>query len=266
MSTYRRANATAQWYADRYPGARMDPNVVVIHTTEGTSWPSYSGGATAPNDTAKPNFKTKRLLWRAHFPDEMSSRALQNDEGGVETNTLNCVQVELVGTCDPKHRISWAGRFAGKHYIYWPEAPDWALNDLAEFLADLHERHGIKLDAPALWLPYPKSYGASAARMSGSQWRGFYGVCGHQHVPENAHGDPGNLDIVKVLDRARSLLVDATPAPIEPVRRKPTRVQKYRREHEELLTEYLEPASQNRPRVRVALAAIRTAQSLLPRR
>lgn len=259
MSTYRRANITPQWYADRYPGARTRPNVVVLHSTEGTNWPPYDGGATAPNYTAKPDFRNKRLLWRAHFPDEMSSRALKNREGGVETNTLNALQVELIGTTDPQHRVSWEGRgkaFAGKDYIYWPDAPDWALNGLAEFLADAHERHGIKLDAPTLWLPYPKSYGETAARMTGEQWRSFYGVCAHQHVPENDHGDV-YLDIVRVLDRARAIVVDSTtPVVPEPVE-KPTRVSRARR----LLTEALEGARNTARRRR-----IRAALNKLPRR
>ena len=65
------------------------------------------------------------------------------------------------------------------------------------------------MTAPKLWLAYgpdsrrpgvsPASYGASPARMSFAQWRRFTGICGHQHVPENAHGDPGNLPIDKIL-------------------------------------------------------------------
>ncbi|GAA0464000.1 hypothetical protein [Streptomyces olivaceiscleroticus] len=39
--------------------------------------------------------------------------------------------------------------------------------------------------------------------MSASQWNGFRGICGHQHVPENDHGDPGSLDFRHVLELAK---------------------------------------------------------------
>lgn len=206
MTTYPKANTDVQWFQDNYPGSRMDPNALVVHTTESTGWPSYNGGATAPNCTARPNMSAKRLEWRAHFPDERSARALRNTSGGVETNTLNVVQLELVGTCDPKHRDRWGSLRAGRDYIYWPEAPQWALAELADFLAYLHERHGIKLSAPR-FRAYPCSYGTNnGVRMTHRQWRSFYGVCGHQHVPENTHGDPGNLDMPQVLELAQRLV------------------------------------------------------------
>lgn len=203
--TYAKSNTRAQWFHDNYPGSKIDPNVVVLHTTESRGWPGYNGGATAPNITGLPDMGRKRLWWRSHFPDDRSARALRNTAGGVETNTLNCHQVELVGTCDPANRHRWAGYVAGEDYIYWPEAPEWALDELAAYLADFHRRHGVKLTAPR-FLPYPASYGASSVRMSHAQWRSFYGVCGHQHVPENTHGDPGDLDVERVLAKARALV------------------------------------------------------------
>lgn len=217
-----RANADVQWFAGAYPGARIDPNVCVLHTTETSGWPGYAGGATAPTYTARPNFTGERLDWRQHFPETMSARALRNEAGGVETNTLNCVQVELVGTCAPGVRDQWvrAGLKQDVDFIFWPAAPDWALRDLAAFLAHLHVTRGLKLQAPE-FLPYPASYGDSTVRFTGAQWSRFYGVCGHQHVPENSHGDPGALNIEKVL---RFALGDTYPT--DPKPGKPNRVQR----------------------------------------
>ena len=48
------ANRTAQWFEDTFGGDRMNVNVGCLHTTEGTSWPSYDGGTVAPNLTARP--------------------------------------------------------------------------------------------------------------------------------------------------------------------------------------------------------------------
>lgn len=206
MSNYARANTTTAWYQDNFPGSAMKPNCGVIHTTEGTSLPGYSGGAVAPNYTAVPNFKEKRLHWYAHFPDERSSRALVNAPGGVETNTLNAVQVELVGTCDPSTHRAWARQ--NRPHIFWPEAPDWALIELARFLVDMHKRHGIPLDGPkdSRWHPYPDSAGPGGQRFSFAEWSAFNGWCGHQHVPENVHGDPGHFPFSKLVSFALDLM------------------------------------------------------------
>lgn len=216
MSNYGPASQAA-WYQDNFPGAVMDPNAGVLHTTETTALPGYSGGATAPNYTAVPDFKAKRLRWFAHFPDERSARALQNDAGGVETNTLNVVQVELVGTCAPATHADWTRR--GIAHIYWPEAPDWALADLAHFIADMKHRHGIPVRGPELWQAYPASFGQSNPnRFTFAQWRAFFGWCGHQHVPENDHGDPGALPWKKVQDLANALLTGVVAPPKAPRR------------------------------------------------
>lgn len=214
MSNYHRADCETQWFQDDHPGSVMEPNVTCLHTTEGTNWPGYNGGAVAPNYTGKPNIGAKRLDWRGHFPDERSSRALVNSAGGVETNTLNVEQVELIGTCNPAHAQRWGNLRAGVDYIYWPDAPDWALQDVADFLADQNKRHGTPLVAPK-FRPYPASYGANnGVRFTDSQWRQFKGVCGHQHIPENLHGDPGAFPIEKVLAYAK----DATATPVVPRR------------------------------------------------
>lgn len=216
---YPPANATVQDFSSAYRGSTITPNVVVLHTTEGGSWPSYSGGASAPHLTAKPDKRRKRLVWRQHFPVTMSARALRNEPGGVETNTLNALQVELIGSCD---------RRDGYGALYWPDAPAWALRELAAFLAWAHVEWGVRLEAPNLWLPYPASYGGTRARLTPNQWRTFYGVCGHQHVPENTHGDPGDLNISAVLEHARRL-VSETAAPASTAPRKPNRVTRARR-------------------------------------
>lgn len=205
---------TSAWYQGRYPGDSMESNVGVIHTTEGTTLPTYGGGASAPNFTAVPDIPNKRLKWYQHFDFDVSSRALVNKAGGVETNTLNAVQVELVGTCDPARRTSWNGLRAGTGYLFWPDAPDWALRELAKFVAWAYAAHGVKLRSAVTFKAYPGSYGATATRLTPAAWTQYYGWCGHQHVPENDHGDPGDLDVPRVLEYARSIVSPpTTPAP-----------------------------------------------------
>jgi hypothetical protein len=191
--------STAYWYGSRYPGSAMESNVIVWHTTEGTSLPSYGGGGSAPNFTAVPDLKAKRLVWYQHFDFDVSSRALMNKAGGVETNTLNVVQVEIVGTCDPSTHRKWGST----PHLYTPELPDWAVRDLGAFARWAHDQHGVPLTSSVTFKAYPASYGASGVRMSGAQWNAFKGHCGHQHVPENDHGDPGLLPMAAILAAAK---------------------------------------------------------------
>ena len=209
----RLADVKTQWFQDRYPGATLnhgpERTVVVLHTTEGFSWPTYNGGSTAPNLTGLPPIRLRRGKWRQHFPLNKSSRALANKSGGVETNTLNAIQIELIGTCDPKHRVSWDGKGvykAGKDYVYWPEATKRQRNFVARMLADISEQTGMRLTTSVIWKAYPGSYGEkNPNRLTFAEWRNTVGVVGHQHVPENSHGDPGNINIFYMLDKARSI-------------------------------------------------------------
>lgn len=188
------------WYQDDYGGDPMEVNVVVLHTTEGRRVPSYDGGASAPSLTAVPDFAARKLKWYQHFDIDISARALVNRAGGVETNTLNVCQVELVGTCDPVTHQDWGS----EPHVYWPQAPEWALRELARFLAWMSEEHDVPLSGPKLWKPYPQSYGAhNGQRMPGRAWNAFRGVCGHSHVPENLHGDPGAIDFAALIEYAR---------------------------------------------------------------
>ncbi|MCX4907396.1 peptidoglycan-binding protein [Streptomyces sp. NBC_00878] len=209
----------ANWYQDDFGGDPMQVNVVVLHTTEGPTLPGYGGGASAPNLTAVPDLAAKKLKWYQHFDIETSSRALVNLRGGVDTNTMNVCQVELVGTCDPKTHGKW--KTAGRAHVYWPDAPDWALQGVARFLSWMHEEHGVPLSGPKSWPAYPSSYAnGGGQRMSGAKWTDFKGVCGHMHVPENVHGDPGAIDFARIVKYAKADLDvdDGTPGTPTPAR------------------------------------------------
>lgn len=196
------------WYQDTYPGSKMESNVGVLHTTETTGLPGYEGGATAPNFTAVPDFKNKKLIWYQHFDFDVSSRALRNMAGGVETNTANAVQLELVGTCDLTTHKRWND--ARRQHLFWPASPDWAQLELAKFVRWAYDEHGIRMasanpdGSPLVWRAYPGSYGNTTTRFTFSEWRAFYGWCGHQHVPENLHGDPGAFPIARILSFAKN--------------------------------------------------------------
>ncbi|MET9728689.1 hypothetical protein [Streptomyces zaomyceticus] len=194
----------------RYSGSDMEVNCGVIHTTEGPTLYDYNDGASAPTVTSVPDFKNRRLVHHQHFDVDESARALVNEPGGVQTNQANAFQWELVGTCDPATHRSWTSR--GIAHIYWPEPPDWAVRDVAALMRWLHDNHGIPLAGRSEWMAYPASYGDSRVRMSFSEWTSFKGWCGHQHVPENDHGDPGALPFARILAVAKG----DTPLPEVP--------------------------------------------------
>lgn len=202
--------STAYWHQTKYGGDSMESNVIAWHSTEGTSLPSYGGGASAPNLTAKPDFAARKLVWYQHFDFDTSSRALVNKAGGVQTNTLNVCQVEIVGTCDPSTHTRWAQ--AGVAHLYTPELPEWAIRDLAAFARWANAEHGVPLSSGLTFKGYPSSYGNNGVRMTGTQWEAFKGHCGHMHVPENDHGDPGAFPMAAILTAAKN---GTTPPPEE---------------------------------------------------
>ncbi|MFE7463114.1 N-acetylmuramoyl-L-alanine amidase [Streptomyces sp. NPDC057499] len=195
------ADHTSQWFHSKYPGDTMPhPNAIVLHTTEGSNWPDYSGGSVAPTFTVKADGSV-----RQHFYANESARALVNAAGGVQTNTLNVVQIELVGTCD-----------SGGPGVFWPKATDAQLAGLAKLVKWLTTTYPIPLKSTSKpWLSYPSSYGSkNGQRMTFSEWTNFNGIAGHQHVPENDHGDPGNFPIARLIALAGGASV---PAPSKPV-------------------------------------------------
>jgi hypothetical protein len=145
------------------------PAKLVWHTTQGTSLPTYSGSH--PHFTL--DFKRRKLY--QHIPITSGAMALENDPGGVETNRAHAYQVELVGFAE--------------------DAAKWTDADYAEIrkLARWIEKHGkVKRQCSV-------QFKGTVNHMFAAQWYSYAGHCGHQHVPENAHWDPGLFQIGKVL-------------------------------------------------------------------
>ena len=218
MAVYTFADQTHRWdsaWPMTYTGG---PWKGLLHTTEGLTLPTYRddlgrAGAKAPHFTLTPFAWAKDTHYHQHFDTARPSRALRNESGGVQTNTDQVIQIELVGTCDPSKRLTWTlgtrTYRAGVDYIYWPDAPQWALDEVARLMRWIEAAHGIpRASTSRPWLPYPRSYGASPARMTRPEWDNFAGWCGHQHAPENTHGDPGDIDITYLLSEEDDMTPD----------------------------------------------------------
>lgn len=135
------------------------------------------------------------------IPANRAGRALRNLSGGVQTNGAGSVvfQIEVVGRAkDP-----------------WTSGPCIGLDKIVAFLRQL----GIPDVWPAGDLkPYPESYGGTR---STTLWNNS-GHFGHAQVPENDHGDPGDIEQSKITGSAPVVVkppassipnLPATPSP-----------------------------------------------------
>lgn len=125
-----------------------------------------------------------------HVPLTSSAYALRNLPGGCATNTTGVIQVELVGysadswTLSPE-RLRWLGE-----EVLWP----------------------ILEACPTI----PRGPVYNGPRMTCAEWDVWSGgQCGHAHVPENDHWDPGDLDLKRIVDYATGDIV--TPEDIEAI-------------------------------------------------
>lgn len=184
------------------------PPKVVLHSTEGGSWPDYRGGSVAPHETWK--WTGKGFEKRQHVSHALAAMALIHP-AGVQTNRDSVHQIELIGTCD---RVT--ERKYGLNYL--PAMGDDFYAALGAELVKLCNDLNVPLVVTNTWDTYPASAGFGAAqRFSLSQWDNFTGLCGHQHVYGNDHGDPGSLQVAHSLELAGGgHVVVPPPPPIKP--------------------------------------------------
>lgn len=156
------------------------PPRLVLHATEGGGTVQALAAFYA-HSTYWPHFTAdidNRVLAQ-HIPLSRAGRALSHTDA-TETNRAHCIQVEIIGRA-----------IDAPHWI--PAAVDWLGRALKPGLDEL----GIKRVAPAF---VANGAGLHAPqRMSDDAWAGFNGVCGHEHVPQNDHWDPGAFQIARFL-------------------------------------------------------------------
>jgi hypothetical protein len=185
----------------------------LLHTTEGhlgAYHPDPNTGAgrryygntgTWPNYTLAWNPIWKCWSVYNHIPANRSSLSLRNRPGGVQTNRDCVTQIEI------------ATRAAEIR-----DLPHAAMAALAALLAWEHVTRGVPLASTVRWVAYPASYGERAPqRLSGPAWDAYAGVLGHQHAPENDHGDPGDFPVQALLALARDHLSPPPPPPEDDV-------------------------------------------------
>ena len=195
------------------------PRKIVVHTTEGINRPTYTNGMPHLDVVVLPTrtgWRNTRLSVLQYIPKTVGATALRNREGGVQTNRDSAYQIELVGTCSPKMAARYPQAF------FWPGASDEILKDLGTLLRFVAQDDQFDVDVlnvAADWSPLSDNgYAIRSTRFDMAQWDNFTGICGHQHVPENDHVDPGGLPVKKALDLSLPKPGSALPnLPAKPV-------------------------------------------------
>lgn len=164
---------------------------LLLHTTEGGTVEGAIGAYRKNNSWPHLTVDCKRRRVVQHLPLTVAARSLRNTPGGADQTNRDgtiLVQIEIIGSAvgpdiGDRDDLEWFGR---------------------EVVGPICERHIIPLTAGVRWVSYPASFGTGAAqRLTPAAWDAYSGVLGHQHAPDNDHGDPGAIDIELILSAAR---------------------------------------------------------------
>lgn len=168
-----------------FPWAETTDPKGCLHTTETVGKPGYDGWTIMPHASVLP-IPGKGVTVYQHLPFSQGSFALRHTRS-QPTNGDYVFQFELIGTCDPS-------RHDGAYR--WFEADDAVLLDLyLKVIRPLDQSFTIPFRGLP-FLRYPDQAGSN--RLTDAQFDTYRGWLGHQHVPQNDHGDPGAFPWVRL--------------------------------------------------------------------
>jgi hypothetical protein len=178
-----------------YAGA---PWRLVLHSTEGNTVAgavaAYWSSGSWPHFTVDPGAGRRSQ----HYDTGTAARALMHPPLSPATNGANAIQIEIVG-------------YAANTIPHLTDDElDWLALDVVNPIRAVCP---FRLDAPA-FVPYPASYGIGAQRFTWNQWALFAGICGHEHVPGNDHGDPGQINVARIIATATGAHPSPPPPPV----------------------------------------------------
>jgi hypothetical protein len=180
-------------------------SVVALHTGEGSTIEGIVATLKQNNSMSNEVYDPTIDRTVSLIPAGTASRSLRNLNGGVQTNNresdgrpgADVYQIEIVG---------FASLVAGY-------SDQWYRN-LANHVAAVCFLTGTPLEFPCKFEAYPprdgiRLDGREPWRLTNEQWLNVNGVIGHQHIPENVHGDPGDLSrMVALLTEEDMALTD----------------------------------------------------------
>ena len=156
-------------------------NVLVLHTTEGTSFSGAKSWLTETGNLSHWLCDPKTGVIDTLLESNKPGRSLKNLSGGVETNNRPGVyQMEIVGKAAEV-----------------PDYDDEWYQQLAVWVNHICRSLNIPLIMPYRFAG-SEAYGTKGVvRLTNQEWLKAEGIIGHQHVPENAHWDPGEIGRLK---------------------------------------------------------------------
>jgi hypothetical protein len=189
----------ATWKGDGTSGGSYTtgPFKLVLHTTETAGIPIYDN---APHLT----YYARERRFVQHLQFDTAARALRNEAGGVQTNRDSAIQLEIVAYSAE----SIVDQYPNTGRVKVSELTAEQLADIREFILWACEEFGIEYKWPEKQAFSYSQANAAGFRMSNAEWDSYNGVCGHQHVPENTHWDPGAINWL-------ALMEDDMPAPTQ---------------------------------------------------
>lgn len=152
----------------------------VVHSTEGSTIEgavaAYRAQGFCPHLTWDPT--TGRIV--QHLPFDIAASTLAH-KGDPHTNRLGAIQIEVVGYAR----------------VPFTDGPCVGLDEIVALID--------QLGVPRVWpagppLPYPQSYGAGNGQRDPWLWSNVPGWYAHSQIPGNDHGDPGPIDIARILN------------------------------------------------------------------
>ena len=163
---------------------------LVIHTTETQGLPSYPY---PPHLTI--NLEEPDRIWQ-HVTGTKGAYALKSAPQSPNYECGIVYQVE---------HISYARDT--------PTQSDLWYHSLAREIVWFHRNKTVPLEFVPVWED-GSAYGDWSGRMTAAEFTAFTGICGHQHVNDNDHWDPGALDIPRLKVEIEDWM--ETTAPTEP--------------------------------------------------
>lgn len=164
---------------------------LLLHSTEGSTIEGAVAAYRANNSWPHLTVDCPRRRIVQHLNLTVAARSLRNTPGGADQTNRDgdiLVQVEMVGHAGTPTDLGS------------PEDLTWFGREVVRpVCVGLH----IPMRTSVRWVSYPASYGTTAdQRLSPGAWDAYSGLLGHQHAPDNSHGDPGSIDIAWILRAA----------------------------------------------------------------
>lgn len=153
----------------------------IWHTTEGSSIAGAESAYRSHGGWPHATWDPRSGEIHQHIDADESAASVMNQAGGVETNRYGALQIEVVAQA--AHPFTDLDELEG-------------LDRIMEWL----RANGVPDRWPAgAPLAYPESYGFNNPQRDAQLWVSTPGHYGHSQVPENDHGDPGAIDIDKII-------------------------------------------------------------------